>query len=65
VPGVPEDWQPEDVQRLQAGGLLQQGGAEDRLARPQDRLQGGHQHCQEAGRQPHHREGEIHKKKIF
>ncbi len=34
MPDLPENWQPEDVWGLQAGGLLRQGGAEDWLAQP-------------------------------
>jgi hypothetical protein len=57
VPGVPEDRQPKDVQRLQAGRVLWQGGAEDGLARAQDGLQGGWRHHEASRDQACHREG--------
>jgi hypothetical protein len=57
VPGVPEDRQPKDVQRLQAGRVLWQGGAEDGLARAQDCLQSRRRHHETSRDQARHREG--------
>ena len=57
VPGVHEDRQPQDVRRVQAGGLLWEGGAEKGLAQPQGDVQSGHHPHEEDGRQAHHRKG--------
>ncbi len=57
MPGVPEDRQPEDVQRMQAGRVLWQGGAEDGLAGAQDGLQGRRRHHEAPRGQTRHREG--------
>ena len=39
MPRVPQDWEPEDVRRLQDGGLRGQGGAERGLAQSQKPVQ--------------------------
>ena len=39
MPRVPQDWEPEDVRRVQDGGLRGQGGAERGLAQSQKLVQ--------------------------